>query len=168
MKVNLYTASVGVFGRGLNGLSTTLKRGADHAAHHGMTAADLLEARLHPTMYSLAEQVQTCCDLAHQASARLAGLDVPPHFEPARDLAGLHAQIDETQAFLRTLTPAQFEGRDEAPISFPIGGAAPVTYPAAQYLLGFVTQNFFFHYVTAYGILRSLGVDLGKKDFFGA
>lgn len=167
MKVNLYTASVGVFSRGLAGLHATLKRGAEFAAHHGMTEADLLASRLHPSMYSLAQQVQTCCDLARQSTARLAGLDVPPHFEPASDLAGLYAQIFEVQEFLKVLTPAQFDHRDEAPISFPIGADTPVTYPAAQYLLGFVTQNFFFHYVTAYGILRSLGVDLGKKDYFG-
>lgn len=168
MKVNLYSVSVGVFSRGLNGLSTSLTRGAEFAAHHGMIEAELLQARLHPTMYPLGQQVQTACDLARQATARLAGLDVPPHFEPARDLGGLQAQIAETQAFLKGVAPAQLEGRDEAMVSFPIGAEAPVSYPAAQYLLGFVIQNFFFHYVTAYGILRNLGVDLGKKDYFGA
>jgi hypothetical protein len=39
--------------------------------------------------------------------------------------------------------------------------------PAAQYVLGFATPNFYFHYVTAYDILRHGGVEIGKRDFFG-
>lgn len=168
MKVDLYTASVGVFGRGLKGLSATLGRGTDHAAAHGIDEQDLLGARLHPTMHPLYRQVQTVCDLAWQGSARIAGLPVPEALAGEPDAAELQAQIAAARAFLADLSPAQFEGRDEAPVSFPIGADPPVTHPAAQYLLGFVTQNFFFHFVSAYAILRHLGVDLGKRDYFGS
>ena len=37
----------------------------------------------------------------------------------------------------------------------------------AYFLLGFTLPNFFFHYTTAYDILRSLGVEIGKRDFMG-
>jgi hypothetical protein len=37
-----------------------------------------------------------------------------------------------------------------------------------QFLIGFTLPNFFFHYTTAYDILRSLGLEVGKRDFMGA
>jgi hypothetical protein len=35
------------------------------------------------------------------------------------------------------------------------------------YLQGWAIPNFFFHYVTAYNLLRHNGVDVGKRDFLG-
>ena len=36
-----------------------------------------------------------------------------------------------------------------------------------DYLYHFALPNFFFHYATAYGILRHCGVEVGKFDFMG-
>jgi hypothetical protein len=38
----------------------------------------------------------------------------------------------------------------------------------ADYLNHFVLPNFYFHLTTAYDILRHSGVEIGKRDFFGA
>jgi hypothetical protein len=35
------------------------------------------------------------------------------------------------------------------------------------YLLGFILPNFYFHYTTAYNLLRHNGVAIGKGDFIG-
>jgi hypothetical protein len=35
------------------------------------------------------------------------------------------------------------------------------------WLLNFSLPNFYFHYTTAYDILRSSGVEVGKRDFMG-
>jgi len=37
----------------------------------------------------------------------------------------------------------------------------------ANYLIHFVLPNFYFHMTTAYDILRSAGVEIGKRDFLG-
>ena len=37
----------------------------------------------------------------------------------------------------------------------------------ADYLVHFVLPNFYFHLTTAYDILRSAGVEIGKRDFLG-
>lgn len=39
--------------------------------------------------------------------------------------------------------------------------------PANDYLLHYALPNFFFHTTTAYGILRYVGLPLGKADFDG-
>jgi hypothetical protein len=38
----------------------------------------------------------------------------------------------------------------------------------ADYLNHFVLPNFYFHATTAYDILRHNGIEIGKRDFFGA
>ena len=40
-----------------------------------------------------------------------------------------------------------------------------MTFTGADFLLKFSLPNFFFHVVTAYGVLRSQGVPLGKMDY---
>jgi len=42
-----------------------------------------------------------------------------------------------------------------------------MTFNGKDYLLNFAVPNFYFHYVTAYAILRHNGVQIGKRDFIG-
>ena len=35
-------------------------------------------------------------------------------------------------------------------------------------VLGFALPNFYFHFTTAYNILRQMGVDIGKRDFISS
>jgi hypothetical protein len=39
--------------------------------------------------------------------------------------------------------------------------------PDKSGLLNFSLPNFYFHYTTAYDILRNCGVELAKRDFIG-
>jgi hypothetical protein len=38
-------------------------------------------------------------------------------------------------------------------------------FQGAHYLLGHALPNFYFHVTTAYNILRSNGVEIGKRDY---
>jgi hypothetical protein len=40
-------------------------------------------------------------------------------------------------------------------------------YVAEDFLLSFCLPNFFFHATTAYAVLRSKGLNIGKRDFLG-
>ena len=42
-----------------------------------------------------------------------------------------------------------------------------MNFVAQPYLLSFVLPNFFFHAGMVYAILRSNGVEVGKRDFVG-
>ena len=46
-------------------------------------------------------------------------------------------------------------------------GPRELTFPAVRYLHGYAVPNFYFHMSTAYNILRSNGVEVGKVDFLG-
>jgi len=45
-------------------------------------------------------------------------------------------------------------------------GAMEPTFPTSQWISVFATTNIYFHLSTAYGILRSKGVQIGKRDLF--
>ena len=47
-------------------------------------------------------------------------------------------------------------------------GRTPVSIGAVEYAQKFAVPNFYFHITTAYDILRSRGVVLGKMDYIGA
>ncbi len=81
-------------------------------------------------------------------------------------LAGFQAAIAEAKTDLAGLTPEQFVGRDDVPLTYELGNGMAPTLPTAQWLTGFATTNLYFHTSTAYAILRAKGVQIGKVDLF--
>jgi uncharacterized protein len=65
-----------------------------------------------------------------------------------------------------SLKPAQIDGTEdkEITIKFPSGERK---FTGQVLLLNFCLPNFYFHYTTAYDILRNCGVELAKRDFMG-
>lgn len=164
MKADLYASSVGVYTRGLATAERVLEKAEAHAKATGMSEAAMLDSRLAPDMFPLRRQIMTVCDFAKQVPSRLLGLPLPAQLTGELSLAELRAEIAKAKDFLAGLKPEQFEGRDEAPVTFSIG--QDITLPAAQYALGFGLMNFTFHMSMAYAIARHLGADIGKRDLF--
>ena len=164
--IPLFDATVGVFERGLNGLSVMREKAVAFSAERGLAEPDVLNWRLYPDMFPLYRQFQIVCDFAVLAPARVVGGDVPDALSGAPDFAELERNIAHAKHVLSEFTPEQFDGRQDEPVTFPVGDLE-MTLPAHQYVLGFATQNYFFHLVTAYSILRSMGVPLGKRAYFG-
>jgi len=73
---------------------------------------------------------------------------------------------DRVLAFLNTLKPEQIEGSEDRTISFKMRGNE-VSYKGLDFLLNSNMPNFYFHLTTAYAIMRSNGVEIGKRDFMG-
>ena len=165
MTVSLFTF-VDLYSKGLTTLDGLLAKGAAFAAEKGVSEAEMLGWRLIDDMNPLSFQVIVVTNFSKQWTARAAGLPVPENIPEDLDLAGYRAEIANAKAFLANLKAEQFAGRDEAPVTFNLGMMEP-TLPAAQWLTGFATTNFYFHLSIAYAILRSRGVPLGKPDMFG-
>jgi hypothetical protein len=125
----------------------------------------MLEWRLIEDMNPLRFQAYTCINFAKQWTARVADLPVPEDIAAGLDLAGIKAEIEAAKRWLAALKPEQFEGRDEAQLTVNLG-QMEATLPAAQWLTGFATTNFYFHLSIAYAILRQRGAELGKRDMF--
>lgn len=165
---NLYAFAVPIFHQKLGQLSHILSKAEEHATLHKISPDALLQARLFPDMFAFTRQVQVSCDNAKNGCARLAAAEFPRFEDTEKDFAQLQERIARTRAYLDTLTAAQFEGSASRPIEHVIPNYKTFHFANGyDYLTQWVTPNFYFHLNTAYAILRSNGVPLGKTDYLG-
>lgn len=162
---DIYTYTVPLFVNALQGLKKVLSKAEAFAKEKGIVENVMLEDRLAPDMFNLAKQVQVASDNAKVATARLSGTEAPKYEDTEKTFAELQARIDKTIEFIRSVPETAFADAATRQIVLP--------YFPDKYLTGFdytreyVLPNFFFHVVTAYGIVRKNGVDIGKADFAG-
>ncbi|QIG79217.1 DUF1993 domain-containing protein [Stakelama tenebrarum] len=162
--MNLYDVSIPLFERGLTNMKAFLEKGRAHAGARGLPESALTEARLAEDMRPLTAQVQLACDAAKFVAVRVGGVADVPMADTETSFADLAARIDATLALLARADRADFEGRDERPVTLKTP-SRDFDFIARDYVLGFSVPNFFFHVTTAYAILRMKGVTLGKMDF---
>lgn len=150
----------------LGSLDTCLEKAAGHAAAKKYEPSVLLQSRLAPDMFPLIRQVQFACDQAKYAASRAAGKDAPSHPDTEQTLDEVRARIARVVAYLGEFSAADFDGASARSISLPRWEGKSMT--ATAYVIEHAMPNFFFHYTTAYAILRHNGVDVGKRDYLGA
>jgi len=166
MSLSMYQASVPVFLRNLNNLKAILDKAATNAEARKIDLSVFINARLAPDMLTLPAQIQIATDAAKGAGARLAGVEVPSFEDKETTFPELQARIARTIDFLKDLKAEQIDGSEERTITLKLRGNE-VNFTGMNYLLNFALPNFWFHYTTAYAILRHNGVDLGKMDYLG-
>lgn len=167
MSISMYEASIPLFLHHLDSLDKLLDKAAESAAARNFDSSILCSARLAPDMFPLTRQVQIACDMAKACGARLTGIEIPKFEDSESSLPELKARIAKTADFLRSLNPEQFVGAEDRQISYSIPGRT-LNFTGKAYLITWVWPNFYFHYTTAYALLRHNGVGLGKLDYLGA
>ncbi|MDB5439183.1 MAG: hypothetical protein JWM33_1610 [Caulobacteraceae bacterium] len=164
---SLYTF-VDLFSRSVVTAKHLLAKGVAHAAEHGIAEQEMMSWRLAEDMHPLGFQLRVVANFTRTWPARVAGLEPPEGISADLDVAGFNAGLDAALAFLSALTPAQFDGRDDLPMTFEIMPGMAPTLPAASWLTVFAATNVNFHLSMVYAILRTNGVPLGKADMFSA
>lgn len=167
MAFSLYDASVANFLQTLGAVSHFLEKGAKHCQEQGIDPETVVETRLASDMWPLRNQIVS---VAHHSRGALAaaknGEFVPPKTDPSLNYAGLQALVKSAQDELAAMKADDvnaLEGRD---VSFKVGDRV-LPFTAEGFLMTFSLPNFYFHATTAYDILRSAGVQIGKRDFMG-
>ena len=125
----------------------------------------LLQTRLAPDMFPFVRQIQSTCDSAKFAVARAAGKDAPSHPDTEQTIDEVKQRIATVIAYLDTFTAKDFDGAEERVVTTPRWEGKSMT--ALNYFIEHAQPNFYFHYTTAYALLRHNGVDVGKRDFLG-
>lgn len=164
--MSLYEASVPQFKKMLKNLDSWIEKAVAHAKSKAFDPNVYAEARLAPDQYPFKRQVQSACDAAKFACARVSGKEPPKHPDNEQTIDELRARIQSVLTYLDTFTAADFKDADKrmVPISFMPGKGAI----AGDFLNELSLPNFYFHLVTAYAILRHNGVDVGKQDYIGS
>lgn len=162
----LHDTAVPVFDAMLRNVSTLLDKAAAHAAAKGYDAAVLLQSRLSPDMFPLVRQIQIASDSAKFGVSRLTGVDAPKFADDESTIEQLKARIEKTRAYIASVPAEKYEGAETRRIEVPTR-ASTYVFDGRTYLLHWAQPNFYFHLVTAYGILRHNGVEIGKRDYLG-
>lgn len=165
MAVTLSSATVPIFNQMLGGLSNVLDKAATFCAAKNVDPATLLQMRLAPDMFTLAQQVNQATTHAVGAIARPAGMELPALPEEA-SLDGLKKRIATALDFINGVSASKIDGQENRALEIKTR-VRTFNFTAQNYALQFAMPHFYFHVTTAYDILRHAGVELGKMDFMG-
>jgi hypothetical protein len=164
---SLYDLSVPTFLQTVRAVGAFLDRTVAHCAEIGADPDDFVNARLYHDMAPFHFQVEC---VAHHSFWSLEavrnGAFGPPPLVGAAPFAALRAKVAEAEALLQALAPEEVDGWSGKELDLQIGPRR-LAFTAETFILSFALPNFYFHAVTAYDILRSRGVPLGKRDFEG-
>ena len=80
--------------------------------------------------------------------------------------ADLRARVQKALDFLATIKPEDVNGSEDREMVLTYRGNE-TRMRGEDMLFNRSLPNFWFHYTTAYDILRSNGVPIGKRDFTG-
>jgi hypothetical protein len=161
----MYFEAIGQMKKTLGQLGKWLEAAAAHATDKKFDPKVYLELRLAPDQFAFTRQVQTACDTAKLAAARLCGKEAPKHADTEQSLDELRARVQSVVAYLDGLTAADFAGAATRHVTQPRWEGKYML--GADYFLQHAVPNFFFHSAHVYAILRHNGVNVGKKDFLG-
>jgi hypothetical protein len=153
------------FKKMLLNLDGCMNKAAAYADHKKFDISVLAQSRLAPDMFPFIEQVQSVCDVAKFCAAYLSEQKPPKHEDNETTWPELHARIKKAVTYLETMKPKDFE--KAATVKVSPGWAEGKWLMGMEYLDQLAIPNFYFHYTTAYAILRNAGVDVGKTDYLG-
>lgn len=158
MTLSLYDITIPPFIRNLKTLSSLLNKALQHTR---LDETSLLASRLIEDMHPLPYQIQRVSDTAKGVAVRVAKIEPQVWVDDETTFEQLQARIAKTIALLEKVEPGSMTDED-AIVSF--GGRE---MSAKDYVLHAAVPNFYFHFVTAYGLLRKEGVPIGKQDYLG-
>ncbi|AUW59853.1 DUF1993 domain-containing protein [Sphingobium sp. SCG-1] len=168
MPLSLYQATVPSYIQIVGSMLRLVGKAEEFCAEKGLPADDILNACLAEDMLPFAYQVKSVTVHSINAiNAVYTGSFGPDMTPPPSSFEGLKAQLEATLAALQAIAPADIDavvGRD---MVFALGERR-LEFTAENFLLSFSQPNFYFHATTAYDILRSKGMAIGKRDFIGA
>lgn len=168
MALSLYEASIPGYLQILTAVGGYLDKSLKHLRENGIDPESIVETRVYADMLPFRFQIQS---VAHHSlgavESMLNGVFRPPMDLPAHDYAGLQAVIANARDALSKVSPEALNAREGAEVIFELRGNR-LPFTAEHFLTSFSLPNFHFHATTAYDILRSKGVPLGKRDFLGA
>jgi len=173
MATSLYDLSVPTFLQTVSAVGGFLDRAATHCAETGADPEDFARVRLVDDMAPFHFQIE--CVAHHSVWALLAvknGVFDPPALVPPGTIpfAGLREMIAQAEAALKAFTPEEVNSWSGKDLDLQIGPpdqSRRLAFTPETFLLSFSLPNFYFHAVTAYNILRTRGVPLGKRDYEG-
>lgn len=168
MAVDLYDLTVASYLQALGGVAGFMDRGLAHCRDNNLDPEEIVETRLWNDMAPFRFQIVS---VAHHSAGAIAGVKKglfnPPTDQRPHTFTDLQGVVADTRAALEKLSREEVNALQGGDVTFQIGDRFKVPFTAENFLMSFSLPNFYFHATTAYDILRSKGVPIGKRDFMG-
>jgi hypothetical protein len=159
--------SITAYIRHLTNLQGILEKAKAWQQDHKVSDETMLSARLSLDQFTLAQQVRGATNFAKQTGAALCNVEAPIFEDKEASLQELQSRIDTVITFLSGLSEASIATDLETRL-VPLAWMPGKGLTAKYYVEYYAHSNFYFHYTTAYAILRHYGVQIGKADYMGA
>jgi hypothetical protein len=167
MGTSFYDLSVPTFLQTARAIGGFLKRAAEYCAETGADADGFVHARLFDDMAPFHFHIEAAWHHSVWGlEAARTGVFTPPALVGPVPFAHLQAMIGKAATALEAFRPDEVNGWAGKELDLQIGPRR-LTFTSENLILSFSLPNFHFHAVTAYDILRSRGVPLGKRDYEG-
>lgn len=167
MSTSFYDLSVPTFLQTVKAIRGVLDRAATYCEETGADADDFVGARLFEDMAPFHFQIEAAWHHAVWGlEAAKTGIFAPPSLVGPVPFTDLRAMMGKAEARLEAYTPDEVNAWAGKHLDLEIG-PRKLAFTAETLILSFSIPNFYFHAVTAYDILRSRGVPIGKRDFEG-
>lgn len=105
-----------------------------------------------------------CSNTAKLLVLRVGGVESEKLEDNESSFEQLYSRLDKTMKILKSVKPDSMNG-DDARLIHVKTPLTSFTLSAADYVTQYAVPNFHFHLTTAYNILRSQGVEIGKLDY---
>lgn len=165
--MTLYDFLIPLYTENLKKMDAILAKAEDFMKEKKVTDEVILNTRLAVDMFPFSRQVQSMSDAAKGGAAAICNKQAPKMEDNEKTIAELRTRVQKTIEYIGTLTP---ELADEATLNerkVPLWWMPGKGLTAYGYVTHYSFHNFFFHYTTAYDILRHLGLTIGKADYMG-
>jgi hypothetical protein len=167
MSTTLYDLSVPTFLQTVRSVGGFLDRAASHSAETGADPDDFVKTRLFDDMAPFHFQIEAAWHHSvWGVEALKTGRFTPPALVGPVPFADLQAMIGKAESALEAFDPDEINDCAGKHLDLQIGPRR-LAFTAETFILSFSLPHFHFHAVTAYDILRSRGVPLGKRDYEG-
>jgi hypothetical protein len=164
--MDMHAGTIPQFIKMLDNLERWIDKAVEHAKKKNFDPSVYLGARLAPDQFNFLRQVQSACDQAKAAAARLSGTEPPKHPDTETTLDEVRARLSTCRDYLKSVSPSALASSEERLIALPFLQGQGIR--GTNYVTELALPNFYFHVVAAYEILRHNGVELGKNDYIGS
>ncbi len=167
MATSLYELSVPTFLQTVKAIGGFLDLAVRHCVTTRADPDDFVHARLFNDMAPFHFQIEAAWHHAVWGlEAVKTGVFAPPTLVGPVPFGDLQAMIGKAATALEAFTPDEVNSWAGKDLDLQIGPRR-LSFTSETLILSFSLPNFYFHAVTAYDILRTRGVPLGKRDYEG-
>ena len=154
-----------IFSSRLKTLLYLLGKAEEEWKSKGSDPAALLAGRIAPDMLPLPYQIVFACNQPNDLAAWLEGSQRERASPEALSLGELRAHVEAAIARQQEVVAKADDKLLDRIKHIELLQGMSVDLPGQDYVDDWLLPNFYFHIVTAYDILRHLGVTIGKADY---